>query len=178
MILIRHGQSEFNAVYSKTRVDPGIEDPQLTDEGRRQAETAAGTLGRNSIRRVIASPYTRTLQTAEIIAGRLGLPVTVNPVVRERAYFTCDIGSPRSSLLPQWPHFTFEHFEERWWTDPEESVAALQVRCDSFQASMADVEDWPHVLVVSHYAFIEGLTGETIGNGAMINFDPTAPREG
>ena len=34
MILVRHGQSEFNAVYSVTRVDPGIPDPQLTDIGR------------------------------------------------------------------------------------------------------------------------------------------------
>lgn len=178
MILIRHGQSEFNALFSKTRIDPGIEDPRLTDEGMRQAQTAAETLGQNDIRRVIASPYTRTLQTAQIVAGHLGLPVTVNPVVRERAYFTCDIGSPRSSLVPQWPHFSFEAFRERWWTDPEESEAELKVRCDSFQAGMAGVEDWPHVLVVSHYAFIQGLTGEAIGNGVMINFDPTEPRDG
>ena len=27
MILLRHGQSEFNVVYGVTRVDPGIEDP-------------------------------------------------------------------------------------------------------------------------------------------------------
>ena len=178
MILIRHGQSEFNAVFSKTRVDPGIEDPRLTDEGERQALAAAEALRRDPIRRVIASPYTRTLQTADIIAGQLGLPVTVNPLVRERAYFRCDIGSPRSSLLPQWSHFTFEAFAERWWTDPEESEAALKVRCDSFQASMAGVEDWPHVLVVSHYAFIQGLTGEAVANGVMINFDPTEPRDG
>ncbi|MDH3235510.1 MAG: histidine phosphatase family protein, partial [Alphaproteobacteria bacterium] len=33
MILIRHAQSEFNVVYGKTRQDPGIEDPKLTDTG-------------------------------------------------------------------------------------------------------------------------------------------------
>ena len=32
MILIRHGESEFNVVFNKTRVDPGIPDPALTDE--------------------------------------------------------------------------------------------------------------------------------------------------
>ncbi len=34
MLLIRHGQSEFNVVYSVTRQDPGIRDPKLTVEGR------------------------------------------------------------------------------------------------------------------------------------------------
>ena len=38
MILIRHGQSEFNVVYGKTRVDPGIRDPRLTALGERQAQ--------------------------------------------------------------------------------------------------------------------------------------------
>ena len=41
MILVRHGQSHFNLHFSATRVDPGIEDPELTDEGVRQAATAA-----------------------------------------------------------------------------------------------------------------------------------------
>jgi len=41
MILLRHGQSEFNVVYNVTRVDPGIPDPRLTEEGRRQALVAA-----------------------------------------------------------------------------------------------------------------------------------------
>ena len=44
MILVRHGQSEFNVVYSVTRVDPGIPDPKLTDEGRRQARDVASAL--------------------------------------------------------------------------------------------------------------------------------------
>ena len=34
MLLIRHGQSEFNVVYSVTRVDPGIRDPLLTETAR------------------------------------------------------------------------------------------------------------------------------------------------
>ena len=44
MILIRHGQSEFNVIYGKTRVDPGIRDPKLTELGRRQALAAAKRL--------------------------------------------------------------------------------------------------------------------------------------
>ena len=38
MILLRHGQSEFNAAFNATRVDPGIPDPRLTEEGKRQVQ--------------------------------------------------------------------------------------------------------------------------------------------
>ena len=68
MILVRHGQSHFNVVYGATRQDPGIVDPGLTEEGISQAEAAAEALAGHDLRRVLASPYTRTLHTAEIIA--------------------------------------------------------------------------------------------------------------
>jgi len=44
VILIRHGQSHFNVVFNETRVDPGIVDPGLTEEGERQAAAAAQAL--------------------------------------------------------------------------------------------------------------------------------------
>ena len=39
MYLARHGQTMFNVVFGKTKRDPGIEDPPLTDEGFRQASS-------------------------------------------------------------------------------------------------------------------------------------------
>ena len=41
MFLLRHGQSYFNLHMSETRVDPGIEDPELTPLGESQAAAAA-----------------------------------------------------------------------------------------------------------------------------------------
>jgi len=35
---IRHGQSEFNAAYTRGEPDPMIFDPRLTAQGRQQAE--------------------------------------------------------------------------------------------------------------------------------------------
>ena len=87
MILVRHGQSEFNVVYSVTRVDPGIRDPRLTEEGRRQAAGLAEELAGHGVRRILASPYTRALETAAIIAERLSVPIAIDPVVGERAAF-------------------------------------------------------------------------------------------
>jgi len=41
VILVRHAESEWNRHYSRTRIDPGIPDPALTPDGRRQAEELA-----------------------------------------------------------------------------------------------------------------------------------------
>jgi broad specificity phosphatase PhoE len=174
VILIRHGQSDFNVIFNQTRVDPGIVDPGLTEEGERQAEAAGQALAEHDVRRILASPYSRTLHTAEIIAGRLGLPVVIEPLVRERCFFTCDLGSPRSELSARWPGFEFGALPERWWPEPEETEAELQLRCDAFREEMATTEDWRHVAVVSHWGFIRGLTGHAVTNGTLLPFDPTA----
>ena len=174
MILVRHGQSHFNVHFAETREDPGIVDPGLTEEGERQARTAGESLAACGIERIIASPYWRTLHTAEIIAEALGLPVSIEPLVRERYFFTCDIGSLRTDLSQRWPHFSFGDLPERWWPEDEETEAALAERCRSFRDTHVAGESWDGLLVVSHWGFIRGLTGEAVGNGVALRFDPVA----
>jgi broad specificity phosphatase PhoE len=174
MILIRHGQSYFNLHYGETRIDPGIPDPTLTETGRQQALAVVEILRPRALKRLIASPYTRALETAHIIAGVLGLPIAVEPLVRERAAFTCDIGTPPSELARRWPQLAFDHLEERWWGEEEESETALHARSRHFRALMAATPDWPEVAVITHWGFIRALTGETVTNGAQLAFDPTA----
>ncbi|MFZ5791415.1 MAG: histidine phosphatase family protein [Pseudomonadota bacterium] len=173
MILIRHGQSEFNQVYSRTRVDPGIPDPRLTEEGRRQAALAAEALAARKLKRILASPYTRALETAHIIADRLSLPVAVEPLVREHCRFNCDIGSLRSRLARAWPWLDFAHLDERWWHQRlDESEAELAERSGRFRARMAEQADWSEVAVVTHWGFIRSLTGTEVTNGALLAYDP------
>src|SRR3981081_3891825 len=107
MILLRHGQSEFNLRFTETRRDPGIIDPKLTPLGHEQAAHAAQALAGEGITRIIVSPYTRALQTAAPVARALGVPVFSNPNVRERYAFTCDVGSPRTDLAMTWPEHDF-----------------------------------------------------------------------
>ncbi len=176
MILVRHGESHFNVAFRETRQDPGLVDPGLTDAGLEQAAAAAEQLvRRGGIRRILASPYARTLHTAAIIAQRLGLPVRIEPLVREHAWFTCDVGSPRSHLEGRWPSFDFGDLPERWWPE-RETEDELLARCRRFRAGMAGAADWSGVLVVSHWGFIRGLTGEALQNGQALGFDPVAGR--
>ena len=173
MILVRHGQSTFNLHFGATRQDPGIVDPLLTDLGKQQVQDTAETLGELDLRLILASPYSRTLESAQIIAEQLKLPVMVDPQVRERAYFMCDIGSPRSQLDRQWPHFDFQDLQEVWWPR-RESEAQLARRCTRFRGHAAALDNWRHIVVVTHWGFIRGLTGAEVGNATALTFDPDA----
>lgn len=178
MILLRHGQSEFNLHFTETRKDPGIPDPQLTPLGHQQAAEAAEALANEGIRRILASPYTRALQTAEPIARRLRLPVIVNPVVRERYAFSCDIGSPRAVLARSWPAHDFSTIEDVWWPQMEEPADQVVARAALFRAEMCALPDWSGTVVVCHWGFIMSLTGLSVQNGQWLRFDPTtAPPE-
>jgi len=171
MILVRHGQSHFNLHFGATRQDPGITDAGLTETGIEQARAASEILVRHDIRRILASPYSRTLETTEVILERLDLPVTIEPLVREQAHFSCDIGSPRSQLSDRWPSFDFGDLPECWWPE-RETETELLARCNGFRTNMAEVEDWRHVLIVTHWGFIRGLTGQEVANAAVLSFDP------
>jgi broad specificity phosphatase PhoE len=175
MILLRHGQSEFNLHFTANHRDPGIADPPLTPLGHAQAGQAAAALAGTGVQRVIVSPYTRALQTAVPLARTLGAAVVVNPGVRERYAFSCDVGSPRSELERAWPTLDFSAVDEVWWPPVEEPLQSLLDRAALFRAEMAALPDWAGTLVVSHWGFILAMTGERLGNGEWRRCDPGAP---
>ena len=175
MILLRHGQSEFNLHFGATRRDPGIRDARLTELGQAQARAAVEQLAGQPIARIITSPYTRALQTVEPIARLLRVPVLVNPVVRERFAFTCDIGSPRADLETAWPEHDFSGIDEIWWPAVEEPEESIRGRAALFRGEMAALPDWSDTLVVSHWGFILSLTGQSVMNGQCLRCDPREP---
>jgi broad specificity phosphatase PhoE len=175
MILLRHGQSEFNLHFTATRRDPGITDPRLTPLGHDQAEQAAQTLADAGVRRIVASPYTRALQTAAPLALRLGLPVLVDVTVRERYAYKCDIGSPVADLQQAWPGHDFSAVEEVWWPSQDEPEAHVIQRAARFRSAMAADPAWRDTVVVSHWGFILAMTGTSVANGEWLRCDPTAP---
>ena len=174
MILVRHGESTFNAAYNATKLDPGIADPPLTGAGRRHAESAARALAEMSLGRLITSPYTRALQTADVVAGVLGLPIAVKPLVRERRGFTCDIGTPRTRLAEQWSRLDFDRLDEQWWSREGESDAEVRARCARFSADVATWPDGRGVAVITHWGFVLALTGVSLRNGERMPFEPRA----
>jgi broad specificity phosphatase PhoE len=175
MILLRHGQSEFNLHFGPTRRDPGIIDAPLTDFGHAQAADAAKQLADQRITRIITSPYTRALQTAAPVAKALGVKVLINPIVRERYAFACDVGTPRTELEQAWPEHDFSTIEEIWWPAIEEPADSVIGRAALFRAEMAALPDWSDTLVISHWGFILSLTGKSVTNGQWLRCDPRDP---
>lgn len=94
LILIRHGETDWN----RARRFQGHQDVALNEEGLRQAHGAARRLAqRRAEYGLISAPgqpaavmYTSDLarcrQTAEPVAAALGLPVLVEPRLRERSF--------------------------------------------------------------------------------------------
>lgn len=78
---VRHGQSTWNVL---DRLQGHELSPPLTELGRAQAVAAAETLADRGIVRLLSSPAVRALETAKIIATRLGLEVEVEPLLLEK----------------------------------------------------------------------------------------------
>jgi glucosyl-3-phosphoglycerate phosphatase len=176
MFLLRHGQSYFNLHFTPTRIDPGIEDPELTDLGLAQAHAAAGRLAEVPLTRIIISPYMRALQTAEPILKFQQAPVDIMHEVRERAAFVCDVGSSPKLLAARFPHHDFRHLPSPWWSKPVETLEATMLRADQFRALMARRDDAKTTLLVSHWAFILALTGKSLSNGDILEYDPMSDK--
>jgi len=74
LVCVRHGLTDWNEDGRLLgRIDVG-----LNDRGRAQAEAAAEVLGALPVAAVYSSPQRRTRETAEPIAARLNLDVTVD----------------------------------------------------------------------------------------------------
>jgi len=79
LICVRHGQTDWNA---ENRIQ-GHLDPELNELGIRQAKAVAGALADEHVDAIYSSDLQRAHVTAGIIAERHGLPVVLEPLLRE-----------------------------------------------------------------------------------------------
>ena len=79
ILLTRHGETDWN----RERRWQGHADPPLNDVGRRQARSLAESLTAKPIDALYSSDLSRARETAEIVGERIGLPVRLDPRLRE-----------------------------------------------------------------------------------------------
>ncbi len=102
-VLLRHGETALTP--QKRFSGSGGSDPELSPAGRRQASAVAEALAaRGTVQTVISSPLRRCRETAQAVADRLGLTVTVEEGLRE-----VDFGA--------WEGLTFAEVRERFPDD-------------------------------------------------------------
>ena len=143
VIFVRHGEAESNA---KGILDEGGNVGNgLTENGRMQSEQLAKTLVDVGATSIISSPLLRTKQTAEILAERLGLPLSFDDRIREIGVGSYDGKSEKEFLAAR---------KKMDWHDaaPQglESYAHLKQRTEAFLKELLETHRGETVIVVSH----------------------------
>ncbi|MFE2516254.1 bifunctional RNase H/acid phosphatase [Streptomyces mirabilis] len=162
-VLLRHGETPLTP--QKRFSGSGGTDPSLSDVGLEQAERVAAALAaRGTVQAIVASPLTRTRQTAAAVAARLGLDVAIEDGLRET-----DFGA--------WEGLTFGEVQERypedlktWLASPKaeptgggESFAATARRIATTRDKLIASYAGRTVLLVSHVTPIKSLVRLAIG---------------
>jgi broad specificity phosphatase PhoE len=174
---VRHGQSEFNAAFERSRpVDPMIFDPRLTALGRAQAAALAIPAHWAGVELVVTSPLTRAIETALLAFAGTRAPILVHDLHRERLEHSGDVGRARAALAAEFTGLDFGALPEIWWHHEPgapgsiavESEAALRARVAAFRAWLAGRPE-RDIAVVGHGTFLNRLTGHVFANCEVLN---------
>jgi broad specificity phosphatase PhoE/ribonuclease HI len=159
-ILVRHGVTEL----SLARRFAGRSDLALTELGVEQARLAADRVARlGAGQAVISSPLLRTRQTADRIADRLGLPVTVEDGLIETDYGDWD-GHSFEEVKQRWPAEL-----ELWLADPAvapssgESFETVGRRVGQARDRIISRHRGGTIVLVSHVSPIKLLVQQALG---------------
>ncbi|MFB7051790.1 bifunctional RNase H/acid phosphatase [Streptomyces vinaceus] len=162
-VLLRHGETALTP--QKRFSGSGGTDPELSEAGRRQASAVAEALAaRGTVQTIVSSPLRRCRETAQAVADRLGLTVTVEEGLRE-----VDFGA--------WEGLTFAEVRERfpddlqaWLDSPKaaptgggESFAAATRRISATRDRLLAAHAGRTVLLVTHVTPVKILVRLALG---------------
>ncbi|GFE65978.1 histidine phosphatase family protein [Litoreibacter roseus] len=166
---IRHGQSEFNAVFQGGG-DPMIFDAPLTPLGFEQAAEARKSMADLNIKRVITSPLTRAIQTSKTIFDGIA-PIEVRTGHHELLSHSCDVGRTPAELQADFPDLTFDHLPAEWWHAPNgsgrevirEPTPVFQNRIANFVSDLTTLGD-EAVAIIGHGNAFQEIIGFMLHN--------------
>lgn len=172
ILLVRHGQSTWNAVGRWQ----GQADPPLTPHGVEQAERAASAL--EPMVAVWASDLERAAHTARILAAPRDLVVTTDPRMRERAAGPWT-GLTRDEIEAQYPGWLDEGRRPPGYETDDDIAARAFGALREFAAALGGATG----VVVSHGGVIltverrHGIARTPIHNleARWLEVDPGAP---
>ena len=173
LLLIRHAQSENNALPESQRV----EDPGITELGVRQAASLAERFADWQVDRLLTSAFRRALLTAEAIHRTSGLTPHIWMELHEVGgcyaghISGTEVGRPgmnHSQVLTHFPHYTVEGEipEAGWWSSrPYESYAESCRRArQQADRLVSSFEPDQRVACVIHADFKALLLEELLGD--------------
>lgn len=173
LVLIRHGESELNAINKQTRVFCGQFETPLTERGREQAREAAQRLARLDYLKfmtAVSSPLERARETMQLILSQLPAGIEIlspSPGLMERSHGLFE-GKSEEEVFRDHPAYrddpSFSRFMEHFHQQAPrgENLVTVtervwQVICDLVKSGSGDT------LVVSHYNPIRCVVGRAVG---------------
>jgi broad specificity phosphatase PhoE len=168
VFLVRHGATELTA---EDRFAGAI-DVHLSDAGRNQARLLGQRLAAEKICAIYASPLSRTVATAELIAAAHQLPVTPIAALREIAHGRWE-GKTRAEVERDYGE-EYGHWEHDPYTfAPAGGESGLEVTARALPALLQLVEKHAGMpfVAVSHKATIRLILSSLLG------FDPRKYRD-
>jgi broad specificity phosphatase PhoE len=153
ILVVRHGRTASNA----SGLLLGRADPDLDDEGRRQAQMLGAAVG--PVERVISSPLARTHQTAGCLDG----PITVDDRWIELDYGEWDERPLADVTAEEWQHWR----SDPGWAPPGgESLVTLGARVgEALRELVAELAASPgrRIAVVTHVSPIKAAVASVLG---------------
>lgn len=173
LVLIRHGESELNALSRQRRTYCGQIETPLNEVGRQQARSAGQQVARLAYLRLaaaVSSPLARAVETLALVQQELETPgetLPVEPRLMERSHGVFE-GLAEEVVHREYPHYRddpnfcrfMNHFEQA--APGGESLATVRERAwravlDLLESTRGDV------LVVSHFNPIRCIVGQALG---------------
>jgi broad specificity phosphatase PhoE len=159
--LLRHGEADYRPIRHRGWPGSAADLAPLSDLGVKQAREAADGLAGAGATAVVASPMTRAVQTAAIVAVRLGLPVSVQFDLRE--WLPDDTFSWRSADNVRAAVRDFDAHGGEWPAGTARAWEPLSQLRDRSAAALRDaiggLPGHEVVIVVCHGMVIWSLTG-------------------
>lgn len=158
VILLRHGETDWNATLRMQ----GHQDVPLNESGLAQAQAAAPSVAALQPDVIVSSDLSRAVQTAEPMAALAGLPVQVDPRLRETLLGEWE-GLTRDEVIDGWPGLWEQWRSSNAEFAPPGGESRMQVASRAVQVvHELDETGADRALLVAHGGLILGLTAHLL----------------
>lgn len=161
VLLVRHGQNDWVGKHKLAGWTPGV---HLNKHGRKQADALGKRLAKAKIKldAIYTSPLERTVETAEIVAGHLQMPITRHRGIGEVEYGQWTGKAIRKlARKPEWSVVQYYPSNARF---PEgESLYEMQARGVQQINQLVAEHPGQTILLVSHADLIKAVIAHYLG---------------
>lgn len=161
LLLIRH------ALPVRRELDSGVADPELSVEGRAQAQLLAAYLTTEHLDAIYASPLRRAHQTAEPVAADQDLGIVTSAGVAEWDQYSSEyvpVEELKAANDPRWQQM----LAGQWNVDGETQEAFVERTTETIEAVIADHRG-ERVAIVCHGGVIGSYLSRVVGLGPSAN---------